>query len=128
MLHLRHYAIAFIFAALFCSPAEARHYRHGRCDGFHACRCGTTAAREAGLPYVFHGVNLKQARAWLAFKRASIGPGMVGYVRRGGPTGHVFTVKSYDGGDTAIVKDDAGTYERSIRNATFVEPGVLRGG
>jgi hypothetical protein len=113
---------ALIAFALLTTAAQAR----GRCDGFHGCRCGATAAREAGLPYVFQGVNLKQAIGWLAFRRTDVKPGDVGYVRRGGRTGHVFTVVTYSGGSTATVKDDKGTYVRNIRNATFVIPGVLR--
>lgn len=124
MLHVRHYAvIAALAIACLSSPAEAR--ARGKCDGFHACRCGTTAARQAGLPYDFKGINLKQARSWLRFQRTSIKAGAVGYVSRGGPTGHVFTVMSYSGGRTATVKDDAGTYERNISGATFVQPGVI---
>ena len=122
MFYLRHYALIALAFLLLTSVAQAR----GRCDGFHGCRCGVTAAREAGLPYLFHGVNLKQASGWLSFRRTGIRAGAVGYVRRGGPTGHVFTVVSYSGGDTATVSEDRGTYTRSIRNAVFVAPGVLR--
>jgi len=111
-----------IALVLLTSAAEAR----GRCDGFHGCRCGVTAAREAGLPYDYRGINLKQAIGWLAFRRTDIRAGAVGYVRRGGRTGHVFTVVSYNGGATATVRDDAGTYERNVRGAVFVTPGVLR--
>ena len=122
MFHLRHNAIAAVVFALLVSPAEAR----GKFDGFHGCRCGTTAARLAGLPYIFRGINLKQAVGWLAFVRTEIKRGAVGYVRHGGPTGHVYTVLSYNGVKMATVEDDRGTYERDVRNATFVEPGVLR--
>ena len=122
MFHLRHYAVAAVVFALLASPAEAR----GKCDGFHGCRCGTTAARLAGLPYIFHGINLKQAIGWLAFRRIEIKPHAVGYVRHGGPTGHVYTVLSYNGGKMATVEDDRGTYERDVRNAVFVQPGILR--
>jgi hypothetical protein len=120
MLHLLNCTL--IALVLLISNAEAR----GRCDGFHGCRCGVTAARQAGLPYNYQGVNLKQAIGWLVFRRTEPRPGAVGYVRRGGLTGHVFTVVSYSGGPTATVVDDAGTYERSIRGAVFVEPGVIR--
>jgi hypothetical protein len=119
MLHFRHYALIALTFAFLTSTAEAR----GRCDGFHSCRCGVTAARQAGLPYEYQGINLKQAIGWLAFRRTEPRPGAVGYVRRGGPTGHVFTVVAYSGGSTATVVDDAGTYERSIRGAVFVLPG-----
>lgn len=97
--------------------------RHGACDGFQRCRCGVTAARKAGLPLTYNGFNLKRAVEWIrAFPRTSIHAGAVGYVRKGGPSGHVFTVVSYNGGATATVYDDRGTYERAIGNAIFVNP------
>jgi len=129
MLRLQHRTLIVLAFVLLTSAAQAhgrhRHYG-GACDGFHRCRCGTTAARLAGLPYIFHGINLKQAVGWLSFARTGIRRGAVGYVRRGAPTGHVFTVVSYSGGSTATVEDDKGTYTRSIGNATFVSPGALR--
>lgn len=128
--------IAAIAASLLClttfaiaSPTEqlsARRHHHSRvgaCDGFHRCRCGVTAANKAGLPLNYNGFNLKRAVEWIkAFPRTAIHAGAVGYVRRGGPSGHVFTVVSYNGGPTATVYDDAGTYERRIDNAVFVSP------
>lgn len=123
MLRLLHCTLILL---VLTSAAQAHERHYGACDGFHRCRCGTTAARLAGLPYLFHGINLKQAVGWLSFMRTRIRPGAVGYVRHGGPTGHVFTVVSYSGGSTAIVEDDRGTYTRSIGNATFVSPGALR--
>ena len=95
--------------------------RIGACDGFQRCRCGVTAARKAGLPLNYNGFNLKRAVEWTrAFPRSSIHAGAVGYVRKGGPSGHVFTVVNYNGGSTATVYDDRGTYERNISNAIFV--------
>lgn len=98
--------------------------RRGACDGFRRCRCGVTAARKAGLPLNYNGHNLKRAVEWIkAFPRTSIHAGAVGYVRKGGPSGHVFTVVNYNGGSMATVYDDRGTYERRIDNAVFVNPG-----
>lgn len=98
--------------------------RRGACDGFQRCRCGVTAARKAGLPLNYNGHNLKRAVEWIkAFPRTSIHAGAVGYVRKGGPSGHVFTVVNYNGGSMATVYDDRGTYERRIDNAVFVNPG-----
>lgn len=118
------------FLVLSSAPARAddvtelsarRGHRAGACDGFHRCRCGVTAARKAGLPLSYRGFNLKRAVEWIrAFPRTVITAGAVGYVRHGGPSGHVFTVLSYSGGATAMVYDDQGTYERSIRGAVFV--------
>lgn len=107
--------------------AKRHHYRtglrrYGACDGFQRCRCGVTAANYAGISYNFNGWNLKRAREWLNFPRTSPHSGAVGYVRKGGPSGHVFTIVSYSGGSTATVYDDRGTYERNISNAIFVSP------
>lgn len=103
--HYRHYA----------------HHRGGSCDGIHRCRCGTTAANKHGLPWNYNGFNLKQASEWTrAFMHTSFQVGAVGYVHRGGPTGHVFTVTGGSSCSAATVYDDAGTYERNVCGATFV--------
>ena len=123
------FAAATIAVLLLTGAADARprhhHSRHsiGACDGFHRCRCGVTAARKAGLPLNYNGYNLKRA---IEFKWAlpptTIHVGAIGYVPHGGPSGHVFTVVHYAGGNTATVYDDKGTYERNISGATFVDP------
>ncbi len=108
---------ALFLTALFVVPADAR----GRCDGYHGCRCGVTAAAYNGIALNYNGFNLKRAVEWVrAFHRTSFQNGAVGYVRGGGPSGHVFTV--VDGSDcaNAMVHDDRGTYRRSVCHATFV--------
>jgi hypothetical protein len=122
-----------LFAALLTvasTAAEARHAKHhrhyarhgaGACDGIHRCRCGTTAADKNGLPWNYKGHNLKQAREWTrAFPHTSFQVGAVGYVPRGGPTGHVFTVVGGPSCQSATVYDDAGTYARNVCGATFM--------
>jgi hypothetical protein len=111
-------------AATTFTPTDAS--ARGRCDGYHGCRCGVTAARFAGLPLNYRGHNLKQA---VGFKRAlprvsEPRPGHILYQTGGGPTGHVSTIVSVSGRCTATVKDDRGTYERNIctRNAVFLDP------
>jgi len=102
---------------LTATTADAR----GRCDGYHGCRCGVTAAAYNGLPVNYSGFNLKRAVEWLrAFPRTHFQAGVVGYIRHGGPSGHVLTV--VDGSDcaNATVHDDAGTYQRNVCRATFV--------
>lgn len=104
-----------------CTAAHS----HGRCDGFHGCRCGTTAARYASLPFSYHGCNLKQASEWRrCFPRSAPAPGMVVYQHGGGPTGHVSTIVSVTSHCNATVKDDAGTYERNIcaRGGIVLDP------
>jgi hypothetical protein len=119
--------LAFAATAIVLSPAEARgyhrHHHYGACDGFHRCRCGVTQANHFGLPYLYHGYNLKEAIEWVrAFPHTSVHVGAVGYQHSGGRTGHVFRVVGYSGGCTARVSDDAGTYDRNIcrRHTTFV--------
>lgn len=116
------YAFAAAAILLLTSAADARTHR-GACDGIHRCRCGSTQTAHFGLPRIYNGHNLWRAVEWIrAFPRTSIHPGAVGYVRHGGPSGHVFRVTAYNGGATATVSDDRGTYERRITNAIFVDP------
>jgi hypothetical protein len=89
--------------------------RRGACDGFHRCRCGTTAARRHGLPYSYNGLNLKKASEWYAFPHTSFGVGVVGVAPH-----HVLTVIGGSSCSTATVYDDAGTYQRNVCNMTFV--------
>lgn len=88
-----------------------------RCDGFNGCRCGTTAARDHGLPYDYHGMNLKKASTWYAFPRTSCHAGAVGVQPH-----HVYTVLQCNGDGTATVHDDAGTYTRRVAGNVFVDP------
>lgn len=116
--------LALILTALSSFVVQARGY--GACDGYHRCRCGVTAANYNGVALNYNGFNLKRAVEWVqAFPRTAFQSGVVGYVRRGGPSGHVFTV--VDGSDCAkaTVHDDRGTYTRNVCNATFV---AVRGG
>ena len=109
--------LALILTAVLSVQADAR----GRCDGYHGCRCGVTAASYNGVAVNYNGFNLKRAVEWIrAFPRTSFHSGAVGYFRRGGPSGHVLTV--VDGSDcsNATVHDDAGTYQRNVCGATFV--------
>lgn len=119
---------AALVLALFATAAEARPRHHhrsaGSCDGIHRCRCGTTAANKHGLPWLYNGYNLKRAVEWTrAFPRTSFQIGVVGYVRRGGPSGHVFTVTGGDSCRNALVYDDAGNYARNVCNARFMSVG-----
>jgi len=100
--------------------ANGNHYR--ACDGIHGCRCGSTQTSHFGLPRIYNGYNLWRAVEWTrAFPRTSIHVGAVGFQRR--PRDHVFRVVAYNGGSTATVSDDAGTYERNIAGAIFVDVG-----
>jgi len=96
--HVRHYA---------------RHY--GKCDGFQRCRCGTTAARNAGLPYNYNGMNLKKASTWYGFPHTSFHVGAYGVAPH-----HVLKIVGGDSCRTATVNDDAGTYQRNVCGMTFV--------
>jgi hypothetical protein len=100
--------------ALLCSTSFA--FASG-CDGFHRCRCGVTAARHAGLPLDYHGMNLKQARTWYRFPRTTCHAGAVGIPH----AHHVFTVVECDGNSVRVV-DDAGNYVRPIGRTIFVDP------
>lgn len=92
--------------------------RGGSCDGFHRCRCGVTAARHAGLPLNYRGLNLKQARDWYNLPRTTCHAGAVGIPH----AHHVYTVLQCNGDGTAQVTDDAGTYTRRVAGNTFVDP------
>lgn len=94
-------------------------YRHtGACDGFHRCRCGTTAARHFGLAYDHNGMNLKKASEWYGFQRTSFRIGAAGVVPH-----HVLAIVGGSSCSNATVSDDAGTYQRNVCHMTFVEPG-----
>jgi len=117
--------ITFVLAAIallgFSTQADAR--RYGGCDGIHRCRCGSTQTAHFGLPRNYNGHNLWRAVEWIkAFPRTDAHAGAVGYVRHGGPSGHVFRVVQPLGNGKAVVADDKGTYTRNISNATFVDP------
>lgn len=108
-----------LLAGLLVSPAEARHHHQGACDGFHRCRCGTTAAARHGLPLNYHGYNLKMAREYgRAFPHTSFHIGALGVVSH-----HVLTIVGGDHCSRATVYDDAGTYQRNVCGMTFVEVG-----
>ena len=121
-------AILFAFVS---TSAEARHhhYRHthyshaGSCDGFHRCRCGTTAARHFGLAYNHNGWNLKEAREWKRFPHTSFHVGAAGVVEH-----HVLAITGGSDCAHAQVHDDAGDYSRNVCHMTFVEPGGGYGG
>jgi hypothetical protein len=117
--------ITVVLAALvaLATPNLAEARGHGACDGIHRCTCGSTQTRHFGFPRIYNGVNLWQARGWVeAFQRTSLRAGVVGYVRHGGPTGHVFRVVQPTGPNTALVADERGTYERNLSGAIFVDP------
>lgn len=121
---MRKIAIATVFALIGLTvtidTADARK-SYGACDGFHRCRCGTTAASRHGIPYAYNGFNLKRAVEWVrAFPRTSFGSGVVAYVPHGGPSGHVMTVEGGADCAHATVSDDKGTYTRNVCHATFV--------
>lgn len=120
-------ATVLLAAMAVTTPAMAYHHRHhhhrgGKCDGFQACRCGTTAARRHGLPYVYRGINLKQAAGWkqIGTPISTPIPGAVAYWRRGGPTGHVATIERPIDRCNAVVSDDRGTYQRNICGALLL--------
>lgn len=110
-------------ALIVISTLQADARGSGACDGFHRCRCGTTAARRHGISYAYNGFNLKRAVEWVrAFPRTGFGSGVVAYIPRGGPSGHVMTVESGPDCAHATVSDDKGTYQRNVCGATFVSP------
>lgn len=88
-----------------------------RCDGFHGCRCGVTAARDHGLPLDYHGLNLKMAASYYAFPRTTCHAGAIGIPH----AHHVYTVVQCNGDGTATVHDDAGTYRRRVAGNVFVD-------
>lgn len=104
---------ASIIATVLVIPANAK-----RCDGFHGCRCGVTAARLHGLPLDYHGLNLKLAASYYQFPRTSCHAGAVGIPH----AHHVYTVERCNGDGTALVHDDAGTYTRRVAGNVFVDP------
>ena len=110
----RNFLASAAILVLLCGTAEARHY--GSCDGFHRCRCGTTAARLHGLPYDYKGYNLKMASEWSrAFPHTSFHVGAVGVKPH-----HVLTIVAGSDCRSATVQDDAGTYQRNVCGMTFV--------
>lgn len=114
---------AAILLLAFTTTGDAR--RRGNCDGIHRCTCGSTQTRHFGLPRMYKGYNLWQAREWpRAFPRTSPAPGVVIYQRGGGPTGHVSRIVSLLDKCRAVVADERGKYERDIcsRGAIFVDP------
>ena len=115
MFNVRHLSIIALALFVFTSAAEAR--GRGKCDGFHRCRCGTTAARHFGKPYNYNGWNLKQARVWKNFPRTSFRVGVAGVVEH-----HVLAIVGGDTCSRATVYDDAGTYTRNVCHMTFVDP------
>ncbi len=109
--------LALILLAIISVQADAR----GKCDGYHGCRCGVTAASYNGLALNYNGFNLKRAIEYVrAFPRTVFQSGVVGYVPHGGPSGHVFTVVGGSDCAKATVHDDRGTYSRNVCRATFV--------
>lgn len=110
-------AVAVLVMAV--APAEAkRHHRGGSCDGIHRCRCGSTQAAFFGLPRMYRGFNLWLASDWpRAFRRTTAHSGAVGY-----QPGHVFRYDHATTPGRAVVHDDAGTYERNVRGAIYVDP------
>ena len=114
--------IAAVGAALILTAVlSVQAYARGRCDGYHGCRCGVTAASYNGLPLNYNGFNLKRAIEYIeAFPRTTFGVGAVAYFSRGGPSGHVATVVGGSDCANATVHDDRGTYTRNVCRATFV--------
>lgn len=109
-----------VYAQQVTTELTAKRHHHGdSCDGINKCRCGSTQASYFGYPRMYEGFNLWLASDWpRAFPRASAGAGMVGY-----QPGHVFRyVGEGSKPGYAIVSDDAGTYERNVRGAIYVDP------
>jgi hypothetical protein len=105
-----------VLLALVSGAAQARHRHYGSCDGFHRCRCGTTAARYHGLPYSYKGFNLKMASEWLrAFPRTVFHVGALGVKPH-----HVLSIVGGSSCAAATVHDDAGTYRRNVCRMQFV--------
>ena len=121
MLHLFYRSLAVLTFVFLTSIAEARGYHHGigACDGFHRCRCGTTAARYNGLPYSYKGYNLKKASEYrLAFPHTLFQVRALAVWNH-----HVATIIGGDDCHSATVHDDAGAYQRNVCGATFVTVG-----
>ena len=113
-----HYAKTVQFSAKTHYKGVRYASRGGACDGFHRCRCGTTAARHYGLAYNHNGMNLKMARAWYGFQRTSFHVGAAGVIPH-----HVLAIVGGSSCSDAVVSDDAGTYHRNVCGYTFVQPG-----
>lgn len=118
-------ALLAVLITVAVTPAEAKHHhyktsyhhsRSGACDGFHRCRCGTTQAAHFGLPLNYRGHNLKLAAEWgRAFPRTGFHAGAVAVRPH-----HVMRIVQVTGPSTAIVSDDAGTYQRNVSGFVFV--------
>lgn len=121
---MKRFLLALMLMVAFAPAALAS----GRCDGFHGCRCGVTAARDHGLPLNYGGFNLKMAREWpAAFQRISEPvAGAVAFFRHGGAGhAHVATIVRPIDGDHAVVHDDRGTYVRKgMRHAVYLSVGA----
>jgi hypothetical protein len=108
--------VVFLSLAILLIPQVVDARPRRACDGVTGCRCGTVAAREAGLPLNYNGLNLKMARSYYAFPRTSCHAGAVGIPH----AHHVYTVRQCNGDGTALVYDDAGTYTRMVSRDVFV--------
>jgi hypothetical protein len=118
MKYLSMAVIAVFMSIVALSSAEAKRHHGGSCDGIHRCRCGSTQAAHFGFPRIFHGHNLWLASEWpRAFPRTTAHSEAVGY-----QPGHVFRYDHETRPGYAIVHDDAGTYERRVRGAIYVDP------
>lgn len=103
------------------APTTSEDYsaRRTTCDGFIRCRCGTTAARRHGLPYVWNGHNMKKASTWGSgiFPQVSFQVGAIGVKPH-----HVLTVEGGSSCEHATVSDETGTYTRNVCNMRFFSP------
>lgn len=120
-------ALVLIAFVTISSSAEAKHhYRHyggGSCDGIHRCRCGTTAANEAGLPWAYKGLNLKRATEWKGFAHASFANATHAVWPH-----HVAKLVGGSNCSNATVHDERGTYPRNVCGAVLVNiNGGVRG-
>lgn len=111
---------AAVAASLLSTTAYAK-----KCDGFHGCRCGVTAARNFGLNYSMQpgrpGHDLKEAATWRAFQHTGFSVGVAAIK----PNGH--HVAKVTGGSScadATITDESGTYHRNVCGWTFVNPGA----
>ena len=113
---MKRYMMAAFAAFFLLIPATS--YARGKCDGIHRCICGSTQARHFGLPRIYNGYNLWQAREWgRAFPRTTAHAGAVAVWPH-----HVARIVQPLENGKAIVADERGTYERSIRTAVLVDP------
>jgi hypothetical protein len=108
-----------VIAALLTTTAIAdakRHHRGGSCDGIHRCICGSTQASHFGLPRIYNGHNLWQAREWArAFPHTSFHVGAVGVKPH-----HVLRVVGGSDCRSAVVIDERGERPRNVCGMTFV--------